>query len=201
MQWVGQACGESHQVAGEAKLQAKASALDIHRIAKGRIAKFSTYWYSLNELPYWVQERTKMSSWLLPSKSLPSSRWGEKDAFSTVWEALIWDYPWNGNPAPAFSLGKLHDRRVWCATVHGVTKSQTGLSDWGTKIKERGIRKEPPPLPPTPCQTRTGSCGGVRLEYKRRGTSQGAEREKGFPSIFSPCIQVVSSLREVQVLV
>jgi len=35
-----------------------------------------------------------------------------------------------------------------------------------------------------------GSCGRVRLEYKRRGTGQGAEREKGFPGIFSPCFQV-----------
>ena len=33
-------------------------------------------------------------------------------------------------------LGKLRemvrDREVWCATVHGVRKSQTGLSDYTT---------------------------------------------------------------------
>ena len=31
----------------------------------------------------------------------------------------------------------LKDREVWCAAVHGVTKSQTWLSDWTTKERER----------------------------------------------------------------
>lgn len=53
-------------------------------------------------------------------------------------------------------------------------------------MKEWEIRKEPPPLPPAPCQTKDGFLWRVRLEYKRRGASQGAEREKGFPGIFSP---------------
>ena len=35
----------------------------------------------------------------------------------------------NGNPFQHSCLGNPMDRRVWQATVHGVTMSQTGLSD------------------------------------------------------------------------
>ena len=30
------------------------------------------------------------------------------------------------------------DPEAWCATLHGVAKSQTGLSDWAT-TKEQGV--------------------------------------------------------------
>ena len=35
----------------------------------------------------------------------------------------------NGNPLQYFCLENSMDRGAWRATVHGVTKSQTGLSD------------------------------------------------------------------------
>ena len=35
----------------------------------------------------------------------------------------------NGSPLQYSCLGKPMDRGVWCATVHGVSKSQTQLSD------------------------------------------------------------------------
>ena len=35
----------------------------------------------------------------------------------------------NGNPLPYFCLENPMDRGAWRATVHGVTKSPTGLSD------------------------------------------------------------------------
>ena len=53
------------------------------------------------------------------------------------------------------SLSKLwemvKDEEVWCAVVHGVTKSQTGLSDWTTtrKVKKRVSLRVKSPLPTT----------------------------------------------------
>ena len=35
----------------------------------------------------------------------------------------------NGNPLQYSCLGHLIDKGTWLATVHGVTKSQAGLSD------------------------------------------------------------------------
>ena len=45
---------------------------------------------------------------------------------------LNWKDPWRKKwqPAPVFLSGKPHDREAWWATVHGVAKSWTRLSDW-----------------------------------------------------------------------
>ena len=41
----------------------------------------------------------------------------------------------NGNPLQYSCLGNPMDRDAWWATVHGVAKSQTWLSDWTTTTK------------------------------------------------------------------
>ena len=41
------------------------------------------------------------------------------------------------------------DREAWRAAIHGVTKSQTGLSDWTElKIKRKILKDNPITLPP-----------------------------------------------------
>ena len=45
----------------------------------------------------------------------------------------------NGNPLQAFCLENPRDRGTWQATVHGVAKSQTRLSDWA-HMHELGLR-------------------------------------------------------------
>ena len=41
----------------------------------------------------------------------------------------------NGNPLQYSCLGNLMDRGAWQATVHGVTKSRTGLNDFHIHIQ------------------------------------------------------------------
>lgn len=47
----------------------------------------------------------------------------------------------NGNPLQYSCLGNLIDREAWWATVHGVTKSQTWLSDWTSMATEADWRE------------------------------------------------------------
>ena len=45
-------------------------------------------------------------------------------------ETQVWSWRWNGYPLWYSCLENPMDRGVWWATVQGVTKSQTRLSDW-----------------------------------------------------------------------
>ena len=48
----------------------------------------------------------------------------------------------NGNPLQYSCLGNPVDRGAWQATVHGVTKSQTGLRDFHfSETRELGIQR------------------------------------------------------------
>ena len=61
-------------------------------------------------------------------KNLPGNAGDGKDAGSTPG---LGRFPGvgNGNPLHYSCLGNLMDRGVWQATVHGVTKSQTQLTN------------------------------------------------------------------------
>ena len=48
----------------------------------------------------------------------------------------------NGNPFPVFLPGKSMDRGAWWAAVHGVTKSQTRLSDFTFPFHFHALEKE-----------------------------------------------------------
>ena len=63
------------------------------------------------------------------AKNLPASAGATGDVSSIPGSKRSPDEG-NGNPLQYSCLEKPSDRGVWWATVHGVTKSQTQLSDW-----------------------------------------------------------------------
>ena len=57
--------------------------------------------------------------------------WGQEERVLTEDEMVGWCHWLNGHEVEQ-SLGDSKDREAWPAVVHGVTKSQTGFSDWKT---------------------------------------------------------------------
>ena len=70
-------------------------------------------------------------SWLTARDPDAGKDWGQEEKEATEDEMVGWHYLLNGH-----ELSKLwetvKDRGAWCAAAHGVTKSQTGLSNWTT---------------------------------------------------------------------
>ena len=60
--------------------------------------------------------------------------WGQEEKGATEDEMVGWHHWLNGHESEQ-ALGVVKDRRAWCAAVHGVTKSQTWLSNW-TELNE-----------------------------------------------------------------
>ena len=78
------------------------------------------YMYSINNLglPWWLSGTESTCSAGYVDSILGSGRSPEEG---------------NGNPLQNSSLGNLRDREAWQATVHGVHKNQTQLSNYRTK--------------------------------------------------------------------
>ena len=118
-------------------------------------------WRRLLRIP-WTTRRSNQSvikeinpwkDWRWSWSSNPLATWCEEPIYwkrPWCWERLVaegerdnrgWDSWMSTIDSMDMSLSKLweigKEREAWCSTVHGVTKSQTQLSDWTT-------------LPPTP---------------------------------------------------
>ena len=64
-------------------------------------------------------------SWLIWEDPDAGKDWGQEDMGLTEDEMVGWHHRLDGH---GFEL--VMDRAVWCAAVHGVTKSRTRLSNW-----------------------------------------------------------------------
>ena len=56
--------------------------------------------------------------------------WGQEEKGATEDEMVGWHHPLNEHEFEQTP----GDGEAWCATVHGVTKSRTWLSDWTTTV-------------------------------------------------------------------
>ena len=78
-----------------------------------------------------------VKSWLIGKDSDAGRDWGQEEKGLTEDEIAGWHHRLDGD-----ELGKLRElvmnREAWHAVIHGVSKSQTGLSDW-IELKYSGL--------------------------------------------------------------
>ena len=68
-------------------------------------------------------------SWLIGKDSDAGRDWGQEEKGTTQDEMAGWHH-WLDGHESEWTLGDVMDREAWRAAIHGVTKSQTRLSDW-----------------------------------------------------------------------
>ena len=81
-------------------------------------------------------------SWLIGKDPDAGKDWRQEEKGTTEDEMIGWHHRLYGHQSEqALGVG---DREAWCAAVHGVTKSQTWLSNW-TALTEGIVYKESGP--------------------------------------------------------
>ena len=72
-----------------------------------------------------------VKNWLIGKDPNAGKDWRQKEQGTTEDEMVGWHHRLDGHEfEQALGVGLTLDREAWCATVHGITKSQTQLSDW-----------------------------------------------------------------------
>ena len=69
------------------------------------------------------------NSWLIWKNPDAGKDWGQEEKGTTEDEIIEWHH-WLGGHGLGGLWELVMDREAWCAVVHGVAKSRTGLSNW-----------------------------------------------------------------------
>ena len=82
-------------------------------------------------------------SWLIGKDPDAGKDWGQEEKGTTEDEMVGWPHRLDGHEFKQ-TRGDGDGQETWCAAVHGVTKSQTWLSDWTTttRMKQNPERRE-----------------------------------------------------------
>ena len=77
-------------------------------------------------------------NWLIGKDPDAGKDWRQEKKGTTEHEMVGWYHQLNGHEfEQALGVGLTLDREAWCASVHGVTRSRTQLSDW-TELNNTG---------------------------------------------------------------
>ena len=71
-------------------------------------------------------------SWFIGKDPDAGKDWGQQEKRVAEDDMVRWRHQLNAYEFEQ-TLGDMKDRGTWCAAIHGVTKSPTGLSDWTTR--------------------------------------------------------------------
>ena len=75
-----------------------------------------------------------VKNWLIGKDPDAGKDWRQEEKGTAEDEMVGWHHRFNGHELGQTPGKVVKDREAWCAAVHGVTKSQTWVGDWTTRL-------------------------------------------------------------------
>ena len=122
-----------------------------------------------------------VKTWLTGKDPHAGKDWRQEEMGTTEDEIVGWHHQLNGWVLALQEMVK--NREAWHATVHGVAKSRTWLSDWTTTTKIWKKKEQQQPRREAVAATQSGTWGRWKGECSRAD----AEEQGGLPPTAKPC--------------